>query len=567
MYFNTNEPTDTTFDAIVVGSGISGGWAAKELTEKGLKVLVLERGRPIKHVVDYKTANLDDYQLPFRGKIPEADIKKHWPVQSRTGYVPHQAHIDFFVKDSEHPYTELKPFDWMRGYHLGGRSITWGRQSYRWSPMDFEANAVDGVGVDWPIRYADLAPWYDYVESYAGISGQAEGMPQLPDGKFQPAWELNCVEQDARGKIKSKMGRVLTPGRTANMTVPHNGRGACQKRNRCMRGCPYGGYFSSLAATLPAAEATGNLTIRTHSIVHSLIYDPKTGKASGVNVIDAVTKKTLEFKSKIVFLCASALGSTFILLNSRSEQHPNGLGSSSEALGRYLMDHHLGCGASGDYEGFDDKYYKGRRPSGFYIMRFRNMGQDKQKDFLRGYGYQGAASREGWGRAIKEMEYGGEYKDLLSTPGQWTMGMGAFGETLPDKNNFVELDFEKKDQWGLPTYKISAEWGDNVTKMREDAVAQAAEMLEAAGAKNIRTFNNKVNPGVGIHEMGTARMGRDRKTSVLNSWNQVWDAPNVFVTDGACMTSAACQNPSLTYMALTARAANHAVELLKKGEL
>lgn len=568
MNLNVDAQKQNTYDAIVVGSGISGGWAAKELTEKGLKTLVLERGRDMRHVVDYPTMSKDPWQLPHGGRLSVEETKL-FPVQQRTGWIG-QGNQHFFVNDIENPYEEAKPFDWIRGYQVGGRSITWGKQTYRWSDLDFEANAKDGHGVDWPIRYKDIAPWYDYVESYIGVSGQAEGLPQLPDGKFLPPMELNCVEQQFRERVAEKFnGRKVTIGRVAHLTapLPHDpSRGVCQSRNMCDRGCPYGAYFSSNASTLPAAQKTGNLTLRPFSVVHSIIYDEQKGKAIGVKVIDATTKEEIDFFAKVIFLNASALGSTFILLNSISSRFPNGLGNGSDQLGRNLMDHQYRAGAGGDMEGFEDKYYIGRRPNGFYIPRFRNIGNDK-RDYLRGFGYQGGAGRSGWQRGVAELAFGSALKEQLKTPGGWTMGMSGFGECLPYADNRVTLNKDKKDPYGLPMLRVDAEWKENEKKMREDMKTAAAEMLEAAGFKNVNTYDNPNNIGLGIHEMGTARMGRDAKTSVLNGWNQVHEAPNVFVTDGACMTSSACQNPSLTYMALTARAANHAVEELKKGNI
>jgi choline dehydrogenase-like flavoprotein len=447
----------------------------------------------------------------------------------------------------------------------------WGKQTYRLSDLDFDANAKEGIGVDWPIRYKDLAPWYDHVESYIGVSGQMEGIPHLPDGKFLPPMELNCVEEVFRDKLSEKFnGRKVTIGRVAHLTaaLPHDpSRGVCQSRNMCDRGCPYGAYFSSNASTLPAAMKTGNMTLRPHSIVHSVIYDEKKGKAIGVRVLDANTKEEIEFYAKIIFLNASTLGSTFILLNSTSPNHPNGLGNSSGQLGHNLMDHQYRTGAEADVEGFDDKYYVGRRPNGIYIPRFRNIGNDKRTDFLRGFGYQGGASRESWSRGVAEMSFGADLKSALENPGPWKIGITGFGECLPYHENKVSINKDKKDIYGLPTLNIDAEWKENEKAMRKDMKASAAEMLEASGFKNVRTYDVADNMGLGIHEMGTARMGKDPKTSVLNKWNQVHDAPNVFVTDGAAMTSSACQNPSLTYMALTARAADYAVSELKKRNL
>jgi len=569
MNLNLQAEKQNTYDAIVVGTGISGGWAAKELTEKGLKTLVLERGRDVRHVTDYPTMTKAPWELPNGDKLTAEELK-NYPVQNRTGYTMSQAYKHWWVNDLEHPYTEVKRFDWIRGYHVGGRSLLWGRQSYRLSEMDFEANAKDGIAVDWPIRYKDLAPWYDYVESYIGVSGQNLGLSQLPDGKFLPPMELNCVENVVKDSIgKNFPDRVLTIGRVAHITAPLEnnpaGRGTCQYRNMCMRGCPYGAYFSSNACTLPAAQKAG-MTLRPNSIVTEVIYDEAKGKATGVKVLDAVTGETVEYYARIIFMNASTLGSTFILLNSKSNRFPNGLGNDSGELGHNLMDHHFRIGANGEYPEMDDQYYSGRRANGVYIPRYRNVGKDK-RDYIRGFGYQGGASREGWSRGVKEMAMGVELKNLLTTPGKWTMGLTGFGECLPYHENFVTINNDKKDIHGLPTLTIDCEFKENEMKMRKDMGNDAAEMLEAAGLKNVSIFDDIGGPGLGIHEMGTARMGKDPKTSVLNKWNQIHACKNVFVTDGAAMTSAACQNPSLTYMAMTARAANYAAEEMKKQNL
>jgi choline dehydrogenase-like flavoprotein len=554
------------YDAIVVGSGISGGWAAKELTERGLKVLLLERGRNVEHVKDYPTATTKTWEFPHRGRITNAMKERH-PVQKRD-YPYSEFAPDFWVDDLDCPYTEIKRFDWYRGFHVGGRSLMWGRQSYRWSPWDFESNKNDGHGADWPIRYEDLAKWYDYVETFAGISGSIEGLPQLPDGKFLPPMELNIVEKDVAARIKAKYEhRRMIIGRSANLTVEHNGRGSCQYRNLCSRGCQFGAYFSTQSATLPAAVATGNLTLRPFSIVTEVTYDKDKKRAKGVRVIDAETMQSIEYEAKVVFLCASTLASTFILLNSvDSGSLPDGLGNTSGQLGRNLMDHHFRCGASGDVEGYEDKIAFGRRANGFYIPRYRNFFGDK-REYLRGFGYQGGASREGWQREVAELSIGADLKNALQEPGKWTIGMTGFGEMLPYEDNRITLDKSKKDKWGQYVLAIDCEIKENEKKMRKDMINDAAEMLEASGVKNIRTYDNGSYPGMAIHEMGTARMGNDPKTSVLNKWNQMHDVKNVFVTDGSCMTSASCQNPSLTYMALTARAAEYAVESLKKGDL
>jgi choline dehydrogenase-like flavoprotein len=552
-----------TYDAIVVGSGISGGWAAKELTEKGLKVLLLERGENIEHIKDYVSTNKAPWEFPHRGGRTQEMIRDY-PVLKRD-YPLNEMNLNWWVKDKECPYTEVKRFDWYRGYHVGGRSLMWGRQCYRWSDFDFEANAKDGIAIDWPIRYKDIAPWYDYAETFAGISGSKEGLPQLPDGKFMPAMEMNCVEKDVAARIKQNFGgkRNMIIGRTANITVPHENRTNCQYRNKCWLGCPFGGYFSTQSATLPAAMKTGNLTLRPFSIAKEIIYDKDTKKAKGVRILDAMDNKTYDYFSKIVFVNASALNSAWLLMNSATDIWPGGLGSSSGELGHNLMDHHFRVGASGTVEGYEDKYYYGKRPNGIYVVRYRNLDGEK-RDYIRGFGYQGGAGRSGWAREIAELNIGGEFKDALSEPGQWTMGMTGFGEMLPYHENKITLDKDKKDKWGMPVLAIDCEIKDNEKKMRVDMGNDAKEMLEAAGVKNVSIYDNDYYPGMGIHEMGTARMGKDPKTSVLNEWNQVWDAQNVFVTDGACMTSASCVNPSLTYMALTARACDHAVKELKK---
>ena len=557
---------NNNYDAIVIGSGISGGWAAKELTEKGLKTIMLERGRNIEHIKDYVNATKAPWEFPHRGGVTQQMIKDY-PVLKRD-YTLNESNLDYWVNEKESPYVEVKRFDWFRGYHVGGRSLMWGRQSYRWSDLDFEANLKDGVGVDWPIRYKDIAPWYSYAEKFAGISGNRDGIDVLPDGDYMPAMEMNVAENDVAARVKAyyKESRHMIIGRTANITVPHNNRTNCQYRNKCWLGCPFGGYFSTQSATLPAAMATGTLTIRPLSIVTKILYDKNTKKATGVEILDAETNQTYTYTAKIIFVNASTLNSAWVLMNSATDVWPDGLGSSSGELGHNLMDHHLGIGAGGDVEGFEDKYYFGRRANGIYIPRFRNLNGEK-RDYIRGFGYQGGANREGWSRNIAEMNIGGDFKDALTEPGKWTMGIGGFGETLPYHENRVYLDKTKKDKWGLPVLAIEATTKENERKMRIDMANDAQEMMENAGVKNVKIFNSEPVLGRGIHEMGTARMGRDPKTSVLNEWNQVWDAPNVFVTDGASMASAACQNPSLTYMALTARAADHAVSELKKGNI
>jgi choline dehydrogenase-like flavoprotein len=556
----------TAYDAIVVGSGISGGWAAKELTEKGLKVLLLERGRNVEHIKDYVNATKAPWEYPHRGGRTYA-MEQAYPVLRRD-YPLNEKNLDFWVNEKESPYTEVKRFDWYRGYQVGGRSLMWGRHSYRWSDYDFEANAKDGVAIDWPIRYADLAPWYSHVEAHAGISGSREGLPQLPDSDFLPPIALNCGEQLVSDRAKQQFGGVrrIIPGRVANLTQEKEGRNRCQFRNACWLGCPFGAYFSTQSSTLPAAAKTGNLTLKPFQIVSEVLYDKDRKRATGVRVTDAVSTQTIDYQAKVVFLCASALNSTWLLMRSATDVWPGGLGSSSGELGHNLMDHHFRCGAEGTLEGLDDKYYHGRRPVGFYIPRYRNLFGDK-RPYLRGFGYQGSASRDGWSRAVRELGVGAAFKDAMAQPGKWSIGATAFGEMLPNHANTVTLDPAKKDKWGLPVPKIDCATGENEAAMRKDMMNDMAELLDACGVKRVSTYDNQYFPGMGIHEMGTARMGRDPKTSVLNANNQVWDAPNVFVTDGACMVSSNCVNPSLTYMALTARAADFAVRELSRRNL
>ena len=554
-----------TFDAIVIGSGISGGWAAKELTERGLRVLMLERGKNVEHIKDYGNALKAPWEYPHRGGRTLA-MEEAYPVLKRD-YPLNEKNLDWWASDKDSPYTEIKRFDWYRGYHVGGRSLLWGRQSYRHGDLDFGANAREGIAVDWPIRYKDVAPWYDHVERHAGISGSREGLAQLPDGQFQPAMPLNCVEEIIAGRVKSKFaGRRIIPGRVANLTQTLPGRGACQYRNACWLGCPFGAYFSTQSSTLPPAKATGRLTLKTFAIVTDLVYDRDRKRARSVRVLDAVTGQTTEYSARVIFLCASTLNSTWILMRSANDVWPGGLGSSSGELGHNLMDHHFRCGANGDFAGHEDRYVFGRRPTGFYIPRFRNLAGER-RDYLRGFGYQGSASRQGWERAVAELGVGGTFKDAMAQPGPWRVGATAFGEMLPNHANRISIDTARVDKWGLPVLAIDCATGENERLMRRDMMNDLAEMLEAAGATDVSVYDNDYAPGMGIHEMGTARMGRDPKTSVLNGRNQVWDCQNVFVTDGSCMTSSACQNPSLTYMALTARAAAFAVEELKRGNL
>ncbi len=558
------------YDAIVVGTGITGGWAAKELCEKGLKTLVLDRGRMVKHPQDYPTMHLDPWDLPNRNELSREEKKKYYK-QLRVNWAPNEDNKHFFVNDLEHPYAETKRFDWIRGYHVGGRSLTWGRQSYRWSDLDFEANRKEGIGVDWPLRYSDIAPWYDKVEAYIGVSGEKLGLAHLPDGVFQPPMELTCAEEDLKMALSGKFsdGRLLTIGRVAHITDPQagiEGRGPCQYRNRCWRGCPFGGYFSSNSSTLPAAERTGNMTLRPNSIVHEVIYDDSSRMATGVRVIDRETHEKIEFSGKLVFLCASAMASVGILLKSTSERFPEGLGNDHDQLGRNIMDHHYKVGASASVPGHLDKYYKGRRPNGFYIPRFVNMNGSTDKDYIRGFGYQGGASRSNWQANVKELMYGAEFKDAILKPGNWTIGATGFGEMLPYHDNRVTLSTTEKDQWDLPLLDFDVEFKENEYKMREDIIREITAMFEAAGFNNIFPFDEDTGPGLGIHEMGGAPMGHDSRTSMVNKHNQLHKVPNVYVTDGAFMSSASCVNPSLTYMAFTARAADHAARQFQAGK-
>jgi len=557
-----------TFDAIVVGSGITGGWAAKELTEKGLKTIVLEAGRNIVPEEDY-VEHVPQWEMKFRGMGDRQNLAENQPIQS-TCYACDEWSSKFFISDKEHPYTTDpgKPFRWIRGRQVGGRSITWGRQSYRWSDLDFEANLRDGIAVDWPIRYPDIAPWYDYVEEFAGISGEALGLAQLPDSKFLPPMELNCTERIVRSELAKHFGgeRVLTIGRAAILTQDHRGRAACHYCGPCERGCITRSYFSSLNATLPAAEKTGRMTLRPFSVVHSVIFDEKTRRAAGVRVIDSQTKASIEFRAKVVFLCASALESVRILFNSATPEFSNGLANSSGELGHNLMDHVTAGGATALIPGSEDRLELGRRPNGTYTPRFRNV-KSKHPDFLRGYGFQGGAHRDGWNRGITQTGFGADFKKSLSKPGPWRFSFGGFGECLPNHDNYIELDKAKLDAWGIPTLKIHCGWSENELALRKDMAISAAEMLAAVGGREIEPFERNDPPGFAIHEMGTARMGRDPKTSILNSFNQAHDVKNLFITDGGAMVSSSCVNPSLTYMALTARACEYAVRQMKKGEL
>lgn len=557
----------TVYDAIVVGSGIAGGWAAKELTEKGLSVLLLERGPFIEHGKGYTGEHISPWDLKFRGRGDRRLYDAEYPVQKQC-YALGEDTRQFFVNDKEHPYKQDMPFSWIRGYNLGGRSLTWYRQSYRWGDLDFTANAKDGQGCDWPIRYEDLKPWYDHVEEFAGISGEAAGLKQLPDGKFLPPMPMNCAELAVKERLaKAFPDRPMIVGRTATLTRDHKGRSACHYcHSACHRGCSTGSYFSSLSSTLPAAMATGRLTLRTDSIVHSVAYDERTDRATGVRVIDRLTRETVDYAARVVFLCASTLGTTQILLNSATPRFPNGLGNSSGTLGHYLMDHAFSMRIEGIVPGMEDRYYSGHRPNGVYIPRFQNLrGQDQE--FLRGYGLQGGAARADWTVGFQTPGFGVGLKRSLREPGPWGIGFTPFCECLPRYENYVELDTDEVDSWGIPLLRVHCAFGENERKLEQAATVVGAEMLEAAGGKDVRVVDREYPPGLGIHEMGTARMGKDPKTSVLNAHNQCHDVSNVFVTDGAAMASSACQNPSLTYMALTARACDFAVRELKRGNL
>jgi choline dehydrogenase-like flavoprotein len=554
-----------TYDVIVIGSGITGGLAVKELAEGGLKVLLLERGRMVEHLKDYTWATVDPWDLPHRNMVSQEE-RKNYEVQKNL-YLFAQDSKDFLVRDSAHPYVQEQPFNWYRGYQLGGRSLLWSKHCYRWSDHDFEANAKEGVGIDWPLRYKDLAPWYSRVEKYVGISGNRDGIPQLPDGEFLPPFDMNVMDKHLRQRIKKQFPeRDLIIGRMAILTQDHNGRQRCRGRNLCHRGCIFGAYYSSNSAALPDAARTGNLTIRPYSIVESLLYDSGKRNVTGVNIVDAETKESTQYFARVVFLNASTLGSTQILLQSKNKDFPTGLANSSGVLGHYLMDHHAGVGAIGGYSGFKNSYYQGERAASVYIPRFVNL-QKQEKDYLRGFGFENYTSRSDWSRGFGQAGFGADWKEGLTKPGDWFVYFEAYGETLPDFDNKVTLDDTRKDQWGLPLLRVSMAYKDNEAKMRKHMQETSVEMLEACGLDWVSPFNDNPPPGSIIHEMGTARMGNDPKTSVLNKWNQAHDVANLFVTDGSCMVSSACQNPSLTYMALTARACNYALDQMKKGNI
>lgn len=570
MNINIDARKKNTYDAIVVGSGMTGGMAAKELTERGLKVLMIERGRELNHTASYDTAMKAPWDFEHRGKVTTHSVEERWS-NGRFGSLISEEAGKFFTNDSENPFVEKKPFDWVRAYHTGGKSMHWGRQSYRWNKKDFEANAKEGVGVDWPIRYEDLEPWYTHVEKFVGISGQKEGLEVLPDGHFLSPMAMSMPEQFFKQQMKDKMNRPVTIGRVANLSNPASihtdiGRGSCQYRNKCSRGCPYGGYYSSLSGSIPAAMRTKKLSMLHDTIVSEILYDEQLNKAIGVRVIDQNTMAVQEFYAKIIFLNAGSMNTAGLMLNSKSSRFSNGFGNDSDQVGRNIMDHQLAVGASASIEGFEDDYIFGQRPNALYIPRFRNWGDDKQ-DYLRGFGYQGGASRADWSRGIDDSGFGADFKDSLSSPGPWSIGFTGFGEVLPNPANRMYLDADRKDKWGVPLIVFDAAFGENELKMRKDIQASCIEMLETAGFKNVVGYDRDTHLGLGIHEMGTARMGRDENTSVLNANNQVHACKNVFVTDGAAMTSASCVNPSITYMALTARAADFAVSEMKKRKL
>jgi choline dehydrogenase-like flavoprotein len=556
-----------TYDAIVIGSGMSGGIAAKELCERGLRTLVLERGPKLDHITDYHTALTPIWQFPHHNRKPQSATAQTHPIQSQC-YAFNEGTQHLFVRDDEHPYQQIKPWGWIRGYHVGGKSLMWARQSYRMAALELEENAIDGTGCDWPIRYPDLAPWYSHIERFMGINGERNGLDMLPDGEMLPPMPLNVMEKEFQQRVKKSFpNRHVVVGRSANLTARHNGRGPCQYRNLCHRGCPFSAYFSSQSASLPAAAATGKMTLRPDSIVHSIIYDEKKGRATGVRVIDAVTKQTVEYYAKIVFCNAATLNTTLILMNSTSSRFPNGLGNDSGVLGHYLMDHNYRMLAEGTHDGFKDWYYKGRRPNAFYIPRFRNVGADKQSDYLRGYAFGGSCGRQSWDRGTEMDGFGADFKTSMTKPGPWTIFLQSQAEMLPMHHNHVKINHKQPDRWGMPTIDIDCATGSNEAAMSRDMATTMQEMLESSGFHSIRVWDTGAAPGLGIHEVGTARMGRDPKTSVLNGWNQIHAVKNVFVTDGAALPSQGCQNPSLTFMALTARAVDYTVRAMKRREL
>jgi len=559
-----------TYDAIVVGSGISGGWAAKELCELGVKTLVLERGRDIQHIKDYPTATKNPWDFPHRMQEPKAVLDENPVISKCYAYGEDTQH--FFVKDKEHPYIQEKPFDWIRGYQVGGKSIMWGRACQRWSDFEFSAPQRFGYAIDWPIRYADIAPWYSHVEKFSGICGDRDGLEALPDGEYLPPFEMSAVEQEIQSKIHGRYkDRFMVKTRWAHLTKPEpihleQGRGQCQARDLCTRGCPFGGYFSSVSSTLPWAKKTGNLTIRPHSVVHSVIYDEKKGKAVGVKIIDALTHQEVDYFAKVIFLNAACLNTNLILLNSKSSRFPNGLGNDSGLLGKFMAFQNYRASVYGTYDGLKDKYYYGRNPTNPIIANYRNL-HKQDTDYLGGFLTFVFSNRAPEFRNEHQQGIGGDFKDSLTEPGPWRAGMFMQGETIPKETNHVRLSIDQKDPWGIPQLITSVGYDDNDERMIKDFLTQSAEMLEVAGLRDISQNDTHQAPGLDIHEMGGCRMGHDPKTALLNKWNQLHLCQNVFVTDGACMTSTGNQSPSILYMAFAARAAHHAVEEMKKGNL
>ncbi len=567
---NSKGAQKNTFDAIVVGSGISGGWAAKELCEKGLKTLVLERGRDVVHIKDYPTATMNPWEFKHRDEMPEKFVEENPLITQAAGFDESTAH--FFIKDNDHPYVQQKPFEWIRGYQVGGKSLIWGRACPRWSKYEFINPAKYGYGIEWPIGYDDIAPWYSHVEIFSGICGNKDGLEAMPDGEYLPPFEMNCPEKDMKQTLLSKYkDRFMIHGRWAQLTEPkeihhQQGRGQCQARDKCMRGCPFGAYFSSNSSTLPWAEKTGNLTVRPFSVVHSIIYDDQKQKAVGVRIIDTNTKEATDYFARIIFMNASALNTNLVLLNSTSNRFPNGFGNDNGLLGKYVCFQNYRGSVGGDVAGYLDKYYYGRRPSESMMANFRNI-HSNDMDFVGGYmAFMGCSRNRDDGQDLPE-QIGGAYKDTLAQMGAWSMYMYMQGETVPKESNYVALSKDKKDEWDIPLLVTSVDYDDNDEKLLKDFLTQGSEMLDAVGVKNITQHDNHWAPGRDIHEMGGCRMGKDPRTSLLNGWNQFHNCKNVFVTDGACMTSTANQSPSILYMALTARATNHAVDEMKKGNL
>jgi choline dehydrogenase-like flavoprotein len=570
VHLNTKAVQQNSYDAIVIGSGISGGWAAKELCDHGLKTLVLERGRNVEHIKDYPTATKAPWEFKHRGQMTKEFLQENSLISKAAGFGEDTAH--FFIKDKDHPYIQEKPFDWIRGYQVGGKSLTWGRACQRWSQNEFESPSKLGYGIEWPINYNEIAPWYSHVETFIGVCGNRDGIKAMPDGEYLPPFDFNCVEAHISESIsKNYKDRHLVHARWAHLTEPkeihfQQGRVKCQARNLCMRGCPYGGYFSSVSSTIPWAKKTGLLTIRPFSVVHSIIYDERKQKAVGVRVIDANTKESIDYFARIIFVNASALNTDLILLNSTSKRFPNGLGNDNGLLGKFVCHHNYRASVNAEIDGMEDKYYFGRNPTEPILANYRNL-YKHDMDYVGGFttfmgAYRGRVNEDSLPETI-----GGDFKDALTEPGGWHTYMYMQGETVPQESNHVRLSKDQRDQWGIPLLVMSVGYDDNAEKMIKDFLTQSTEMLEKAGCKNVNQYDNHQAPGLDIHEMGGCRMGKDPKTSLLNNFNQFHNCKNVFVTDGACMTSTGNQSPSLLYMALTARAANHAIEEMKKGNL